>query len=174
MCADTFIIQKFCISPTGLFSCVFHMIHAINSECIHQHVGPSACVLIHLTPTSHLVLGWACSRSPLCKPFLLPARSTCLLQTAVCVTDWFSGQSSPFFSPPPGPIYLTHTHNNTHTKWNFIIKHLFACSWDSLKRFRRKAFRGNEPNSDVYRSFIRRVYQYAIQVYNWTMCTMVS
>jgi len=46
MCAATFIIQKVCISPTELFSCVFHMIHPINSECIHQHVGPSKCVLI--------------------------------------------------------------------------------------------------------------------------------
>ena len=165
MFATTFIIQKFCISPTGLFSCVFHTIHPINIEYIHQHhAGPSACGLIHLATDKPPRLGMSLQQKALCKPFLLPARSTCLWQPAVYVTDWFSGQSS----PPSLSVSLT------HTKWNFIIKHLFACSWDSLKRFRRSALRGSEPNADVYRSPTRRVYQYSFQVYNWTVCTMVS
>jgi len=91
-----------------------------------------------------------------------PACSLDLSVAASRLRDRLSDQS------PPHSVSLT------HTKWNFVIKYLFACSWDSLKRFRRKALRGNEPNADVCRQLMKRIYQYVIQVYNCTVCTVVS
>ena len=126
-----------------------------NKQRVHPSstVWSSACGLFHLTTDEPHRLGMGLQQKALFKPFLTPARSTCLWQPAVYVTDFLANPL------PPTPRV-------THTKWNFIIKHLFACSWDSLKRFRRRALRGNEPNEDVYLSLARRVYQYTIQVYN--------
>lgn len=137
-----------------------------------QRVHPSEtywAVCIRPYPFNHWQrLGMGLQQKALCNAFLLSARTTCPLKPAVYMTDWFSGQSSPSLSP------LSLSMSLTQIKWNVIIKHLFARSWDRLKRFRRKALRGNELNADVYLSLTRRVYQYAIQIYNWTVCTMVS
>ena len=118
-----------------------------NKQRVHSSRCWAVCIRSYLfNPDKPPSLGMG-----LQQPFLLPARSTCLLQPSVCVTDWFSGQSSPY----PPSLTLSQSHTHTHTQWNFIIKHLFAYSWDSLKRFRRKALRGREPNVDVCRPLIK-------------------
>jgi len=106
MRATMFLIQKFCISPTALFSCVFHMIHPTNSECIHQkHIGPSAYGLIHLTTDKDL--GWACSRR-LCatRSFCRHARPVRWSQPSTWQTDFLAN----LLPPSPPSLSLCHSH----------------------------------------------------------------
>jgi hypothetical protein len=166
MRATTFIIQIFCISPTGLFSC-----DSPNKQRVH----PSAtCCAVYMR--SYSFNHWQATQTwdgPAAESVVQTVPSTCVLDLSVAASRLrdrliFWPILSLLF-PPSHALCVTHTH-----KWNFIIKHLFAYSWDSLNRLRRKAFRSNEPNADVYRSFTRQIYQYVIQIYNWTVCTMVS